>query len=127
MDTAEKRSIAQFDERFELGTSEESHRTGVRYWVIAVKNKLDELKDEQGKTACLSLEAKMALVCDGQAVATIEALYPLGCDRAAHRLGLRDMVAALRVALAEQLQDTLGKALTLQVTATLRADPSSGQ
>lgn len=89
---------ARIDRAFLLGADDASQRLGVRRLVKELLEQLDGLKDEQGQTPVLTLEARVGLCAVPEEVPfdTVEGRYPLGTDRAGHRLGLRDLVAQLR-------------------------------
>ena len=89
---------ARIDRAFLLGADDASQRLGVRRLVKALIEQLDSLKDDQGCTPVLSLEVRIGLCSAPEEVPfdTLEGRYPLGTDRAGHRLGLRDLVAQLR-------------------------------
>lgn len=89
---------ARIDRAFLLGADDATQRLGVRRLVKELLEQLDGLKDAQGCTPVLTLEARVGLCAVPEEVPfdMLEARYPLGTDRAAHRLGLRDLVAQLR-------------------------------
>ena len=119
------RELARIDRAFILGTDDASQRLGVRRLIKALWDQLSELKDETGNTPKLTLEAKLHLCAAPEEVPfdSVEAEYTLGDDRASHRLGLRDMVAALRERIdAKIARDGFSTELSLDAHTVLRGE-----